>query len=75
MLTLRQTLIETGAMVAIGPKMKLMRDFLFKSPSQAAGVLVGYSINGRDHWRFEDGTTYAKYEEQTALATLQNLNG
>jgi hypothetical protein len=61
-LALRQSLIESGILIQSGRKFRLMHDHLFKSPSQAGAVLAGYSINGREYWRLDDGTTYSKYE-------------
>jgi Domain of unknown function (DUF4357) len=60
---LRDRLVQTGVLAASGTKLRLTRDHLFNSPSQAAAVLVGYSINGRDCWRTSAGQTYAAYEE------------
>jgi hypothetical protein len=73
MVAMRQMLVESGALVPSGKKFKLTRDHLFKSPSQAGGVLAGYSINGREYWRLEDGTTYAKYETQLSDSLLKDL--
>jgi hypothetical protein len=64
MVALRQALLDSGVLAPSGPKLRLTRDCLFKSPSQAAGVLAGYSINGRAYWQLDDGTTYAQYEIQ-----------
>lgn len=61
---LRDKLIQSGVLVSSGTKLKFTRDHLFNSPSQAAAVLAGYSINGRDAWRLANGTTYAVYEAQ-----------
>jgi hypothetical protein len=36
---------------------------MFKTPSQAAGIVMGYSINGRENWRLDDGTTFKQYFE------------
>lgn len=62
MAALRQGLIESGTLAPSGTKLRLTRDHLFKSLSQAAGVVAGYSINGREYWKLEDGTTYAQFE-------------
>ncbi len=64
LLNLRQSLLDSGALISIGTKLQLTRDHLFKSPSQAGAVMAGYSINGQEHWRLEDGTTYAAYEKR-----------
>ncbi len=62
----REALIEAGVLVPFGDKLRMMRDHLFKSPSQAASILAGYSMNGRANWRLSDGTSYGEYE--TALS-------
>ena len=61
---IRARLVQSGVMVPTGAVLKFSRPHLFNSPSQAAAVLVGYSINGRDAWRLPDGTTYGAYEER-----------
>ena len=73
MAALRQVLIEAGTLVPSETKLRLTRDHLFKSPSQAAGVLAGYSINGREYWKLEDGTTYAQFETQQSKLQLEDL--
>ncbi|MCU1617913.1 MAG: hypothetical protein JWO98_5453 [Frankiales bacterium] len=73
MMALRQALIESGALVQSGANLRLTRDHLFKSPSQAGGVMAGYSINGREYWRLEDGTTYAKYETRQSELLAKDL--
>jgi hypothetical protein len=70
---LRQALVESGVLAPSGTKLRLTQDYLFRSPSQAGGVLAGYSINGREYWRLEDGTTYASFEDQLARALLKNI--
>ena len=64
----RLALIESGVIVQAGPKHKFVKDHLFRSPSQAAAIIVGYSINGRESWRLPDGTTWGKYEQRLSLA-------
>jgi hypothetical protein len=73
MAALRQALLDSGVLAPSGTKLRLTRDVLFKSPSQAGGVLAGYSINGREYWRLEDGTTYANYEDQLSRALLKGI--
>jgi hypothetical protein len=73
MAALRQGLIEAGTLAPSGTKLRLTRDHLFKSPSQAAGVLAGYSINGREYWKLEDGTTYAQVETQQSKLLLEDF--
>lgn len=66
--SIREKLVQTGVLIREGSSLKFTRDHLFTSPSQAAAVVVGYAINGRDAWRLPDGTTYAVYEERIARA-------
>ncbi|CAH0304586.1 hypothetical protein SRABI118_04530 [Massilia sp. Bi118] len=73
MAALRQTLVELGTLALDGAKLRMTRDHLFKSPSQAAGVLAGYSINGREYWKLEDGTTYAQFETLQSKLLLKDL--
>jgi hypothetical protein len=71
---LRDKLLQSGVLVLSGTKLKFTRDHLFSSPSQAAAVIVGYSINGRDVWRLSNGTTYAAYEERLSETLLNELS-
>ena len=73
MAALRQVLIESGTLTLCETTLRLTRDHLFKSPSQAAGVLAGYSINGREYWKLEDGTTYAQFETRQSNLLLEDL--
>lgn len=63
----RLALVESGVLVGAGPNLKFLKNHLFRSPSQAAAVIVGYSINGRENWRLPDGTTWGKYEQNLTL--------
>jgi len=68
---IREKLLQTGALIPEGTRLKLVRDHLFTSPSQAASVVVGYAINGRDAWRLpEGGMTYGANEERLAQAII-----
>ena len=61
---LRDKLIKSGVIVTHGDGMVFQRDQLFNSPSLAAAVIVGYSINGRTNWTLENGTTLKEYEDR-----------
>ena len=43
---------------------ELCEDYVFTSPSSASGVCNGYSSNGFEDWRLEDGTTLKSYLDQ-----------
>jgi hypothetical protein len=62
----RQKLINTGALVDAGEHYKFLRNYPFPSPSQAAAVIVGYMINGRQAWKASDGLSLGELEEAEA---------
>jgi hypothetical protein len=66
---LRERLISSGVLLENGAKLKFTRDQLFRSPSQAAAVVVGYSINGRDNWRTPNGVSFTDFENRLARYT------
>jgi len=61
---LRQALITSGVLAISTGKLTFKRDYLFKTASQAAGIVTGYSINGRDNWKLADGMTFKQYFER-----------
>ena len=71
---LRKRLMQQEVLVANGSKLKFAKDCLFNSPSQAAGIIVGYSINGRDAWKLSDGiTTYSMNEQMLSVELLREI--
>ena len=63
--TLRDKLIQTHVLVADGGKLRFSRNQLFSSPTQAAAIVLGYSINGREAWRARNGQSYGALEDLT----------
>lgn len=59
----KERMIAEGVLETTGSKLRFARDYPFSSPSQAAAIIVGYAINGRDAWRTQVGTTYKQFEE------------
>jgi hypothetical protein len=55
--TLRKDLLAQGVIVAEGPHYVFTQDHVFKSPSTAAGVVLGRTANGRIEWKDKDGKT------------------
>lgn len=45
-------------------KLIFSKDHLFQSPSSAAAVIVGYSINGRRTWKDVEGRTLSEIEKE-----------
>jgi hypothetical protein len=70
MVTLRNKLLADGVLQPVGDgrhadvTWKLTSDYLFGSPSTAAGVLLGRNANGRTEWKDAEGHTLK--EIQTA---------
>lgn len=63
---LREQLIQNGTLGQASNGYVFTKNQLFKSPSQAAAIIVGYSINGRHHWQTESGETLKSIEESNA---------
>lgn len=59
----KERLVAEEILALSGTKLHFTRDYPFSSPSQAAAIIVGYAINGRDAWRTEDGRTYNEIEK------------
>lgn len=60
---LRQTLIKKGVFQDAGATYRLSQDYTFVSPSNAAGVLLGRSANGRIEWKNTMGKTLKEIQE------------
>jgi hypothetical protein len=54
----RRNLRGSLGLVPSGGFLRLTRDALFESPSQAAAVMIGHSANGANEWTTLDGRTY-----------------
>jgi len=63
---LREQLIQNGTLQETNNGYVFTKNKLFKSPSQAAAIIVGYSINGRHHWQTKDGVTLKSIEESNS---------
>ncbi|MFI4912659.1 MAG: GIY-YIG nuclease family protein [Sedimentisphaeraceae bacterium JB056] len=62
----RRELLETGVLTDYNAKQyRFNEDYAFRSPSGAADVLAGRSVNGRKEWKVKNtGQTYADWDEQ-----------
>jgi len=63
---LRIQLQDSGIIQPKNTKLIFAKDYLFTSPSQAAGIIVGYSINGRQCWKTKEGVSLKEFEENLA---------
>lgn len=59
----RKELVELGVLAQQGSVLAVAEDYLFDSPSTAAGVLLGRSANGRVEWRDLQGQTLKTIQE------------
>ena len=57
LVTLRQKLLDQGVLQQEDAGLRLTQDYVFNSPSTAAGVLLGRSANGRTEWKDGKGRT------------------
>lgn len=52
---LRRSLLAQGVLEDVGQHLRLTQDYVFNSPSMAAGVILGRSANGRIEWKDAHG--------------------
>ncbi|MCX7946329.1 MAG: GIY-YIG nuclease family protein [Hydrogenophilus sp.] len=60
---LRATLLNKGVLVDEGTCLRFTQDFVFNSPSTAAGVVLGRSANGRIEWKDGQGHTLKQIQD------------
>ena len=61
---LRESLIEEGSITKnVSGKLLFSKNHLFSSPSAAAAVILGYSVNGRSVWKNENGKSIKEIEQ------------
>lgn len=61
---LRRSLLAQGVLEDAGTVYRLTQDYIFNSPSTAAGVLLGRTANGRVEWKGADGRTLKEIQEE-----------
>jgi len=61
---LRKTLVDKGIISLKNGKYKFEESYEFTSPSTAAAIILGYSINGRTAWKNKQGKTIKELEEE-----------
>ena len=60
---LRKALVENGVLGKAKNGFVFTQDYVFQSPSTAAGVVQGRSSNGRVDWKTKDGVTLKDLQE------------
>ncbi len=63
---LREELVRQNVLVPDGECLRLAQDYLFASPSLAAGVMLGRPANGRVEWKTADGRTLKDIQDAAA---------
>ncbi len=61
---IRSKLIQSQVIVASNDKYLFKQDYIFNSPSTAAGVVLGSSANGWTEWRTASGATLDKIKRR-----------
>jgi len=61
---LRKDLQSQGVIVPRGDHLEFAQDYLFNSPSTAAGVVQGRSANGRIDWKDNYSKTLKEFQEE-----------
>lgn len=65
---LREDLISNNIIKSENDKLTFVKNHLFSSPSAAAAIIVGYSINGRNTWKNAQGKTLKDIEKEKIKA-------
>ena len=60
----RQELLADGVLLEQVGCLLFLQDYAFGSPSTAAGVVLGSSVNGRDAWKNEQGVSLKNLQEK-----------
>jgi hypothetical protein len=66
MADLRDSLREKNILADQGDRLRLTQDYVFDSPSTAAGVMLGRTANGRIEWKDADGRTLKEIQAEAA---------
>lgn len=66
----RKTLVEKEIVVKKDNKLEFTESFEFPSPSTAAAIILGYSINGRTAWKDKYGKTLKEIEEDEITKSI-----
>lgn len=60
----RQYLLDLGVAEIQGDRYVFLDDYVFGSPSTAAGVVIGGNTNGRDAWKNAEGATLKQAQKR-----------
>jgi hypothetical protein len=62
-MAMRQMLQDRAILKTSKDHLVFETEYAFSSPSAAATVVTGASVNGRIVWKLPDGRTYAEWED------------
>nr|WP_237419386.1 DUF4357 domain-containing protein [Kitasatospora sp. SID7827] len=72
-LRLREQLLEEKVLVIEDDKrLRLTQAYTFTHPSPAASVMTGYSVNGVDRWKDDDGCSLADVRKAETQAATES---
>ena len=63
---MRDKLLSQGILTLVGDRLRLTQDHEFNSPSTAASVLMGGSVNGRFEWKRAGAMSLGEWEDLMA---------
>ena len=67
LISMREQLQQKGVLQRKEHVLVFMEDYIFSSPSTAAGVVLARSANGWREWKFNDGRTLDEVKRQNVL--------
>ncbi len=68
---IRKSLLLSGILKRESNRFVFIQDYLFNSPSTAAGVVLARSANGRTEWQTKDGRSLKEVQEAEAKSPVQ----
>jgi hypothetical protein len=71
---IREQLQQKGILQLKANVLIFTEDYIFSSPSAAAGVVLARSANGWREWKFKDGRTLDEVKRQTISKETNTLN-
>ena len=73
LLSYRQKMTEEGALIDKSEFFEFTDDYIFRSPSTAASIVLGRNANGLIEWKQKDGMTLRVYEASGKDSSQQGL--
>ena len=67
---MREQLQQKGVLQRKEHVLVFMEDYIFSSPSTAAGVVLARSANGWREWKFNDGRTLDEVKRQNSSISI-----